>query len=177
MKYLLSIAAAISILSNCNSNTDYDKYALVYGISEYHINWMNLPYSASDADSISGMLQTYGYNVLSRTNSDVTKHQIIDDLKDMKNRISENDLFLFYFSGHGIDHRTLNSFNIDFDGEDFYAILAFDERPVDSVYDRIQRNLLSDKELHALLADIKTNKCYHIRCLLLRWFYSSKPRC
>ena len=109
----LSPALLLSIIliavSGCSLYYRYEptkKYALVYGVSVYIDSFgegekINLTYTDDDAISIANFLTERGYNVLLRTNKDASKAQFEADINMLKEKVKENDLVLFYYSGHG----------------------------------------------------------------------------
>jgi hypothetical protein len=89
-------------LSGCTLDMKYDKYAIVYGIADYGGSLSSLQYPDDDADSMSLLLANRGYTVTLRKNSEATKAQLLTDIDGIVlSGAGEDDLFLFYFSGHG----------------------------------------------------------------------------
>lgn len=82
--------------------------ALIYGVSDYsfepsdpHAN-PDLVATYFDALEMEKTFSHYGFNTLVKYDSDVTKSQILDiDLKSFEAVTTEDDVTLFYFSGHG----------------------------------------------------------------------------
>jgi hypothetical protein len=106
MKKGFAAAAALPLLllaAGCSFEIDYDRYAVVYGVGEYDplhtLN--NLPYSAGDALAMDGLLGDQGYTVTVRTDSAATKANLLSDLAAAAAAVTEDDLFLFYYAGHG----------------------------------------------------------------------------
>ena len=112
------------------SNIVSKRYALVYGVTIYDPltsagQYPNLNYPGSDAAAVAAMLTTEGYTVYSRwidnagnewvngknagtlaadtlfTNAP-TKANLAADLNTLAGLVGSNDVFLFYFSGHGM---------------------------------------------------------------------------
>jgi len=103
---------------SCKINpTTPDRYALVYGVSDYDETisynggyyFSDLNFTDDDALDIASRLTEKGYNVHLRINdgsvapatAPATKEQLITDLTIFAATLSENDILLIYFSGHG----------------------------------------------------------------------------
>ncbi|MDY7027002.1 MAG: caspase family protein [Spirochaetota bacterium] len=99
-------AALLLLLTACTINpTPPDRYALVYGVSEY-VTQDDLTYTKNDATEVANELISKGYNVYLRItddlgNNNATKVQFIDDFQNIVPTISKDDILLVYFSGHG----------------------------------------------------------------------------
>jgi hypothetical protein len=78
------------------------KFAIIFGINIYTLN--NLSYPVADANSMEAMLVASGFtagDVIKRTDGAATKGQLQTDLATLAGSMTENDLFVFYYSGHG----------------------------------------------------------------------------
>src|SRR6056297_2236130 len=123
---LLTALFFILIATSCKINpTPPNRYALVYGISIYNEknpendgDGPNLVWTDNDAVDMARLFQNKGYKVRLRVNDGttdllsttektkfnlkkVTKKQFLDDMADYGQNLSVDDLFVFYFSGHG----------------------------------------------------------------------------
>jgi hypothetical protein len=159
---LLALAALLAVLlvPGCSFELDYDKYAVVAGISDYQGKANNLSYAAEDAQEFGDLLAGQGFEVtyLITTDgvfdpSDATYANVQTAFDAIAQKIGEDDLFLFYFSGHGYrvasasPDTTENASGSDDDDE---VIVLLDEGPpVDVVY-------YSDDEL---AADLRAIPC------------------
>ena len=77
-----------------------DMYVVVVGIANYqHISRLNL--SENDALTISRLYKTKTNNVITITGRYATRANIIKAMSDQYQRAKENDMIVFYFSGHG----------------------------------------------------------------------------
>jgi hypothetical protein len=143
------------MLAGCTLDLNYDKYAIVYGFSDYYDNG-DLEYTDEDARDFADLLNAQGYQVIMRItdyqnpgDNDASIDQLTTDFDSVAQNADLDDLFLFYFSGHGgqdsassgTTENTLGS-----DGFDEVLLLVDDLLGVD-VY-------LSDDELAALLRTI-----------------------
>jgi hypothetical protein len=100
---------AFAGLSGCVLDTPYDKYAIVYGVSIYDPAnpendglGPNLIFPNEDADAMAAMLLGQGFQVVERINQDATLDKLEnEDVPFIAGLAQEQDLFVFYFSGHG----------------------------------------------------------------------------
>jgi hypothetical protein len=96
------LLAVLAGLSSCALNVPYDKYAIVYGVADYQAGVNDLNYTDDDALSMAALLTGQGYQVILRLDSAATKNQLGNfDLPATAAQAQEQDLFVFYFSGHG----------------------------------------------------------------------------
>jgi len=82
-------------------------YALIYGVSEYSIA-PDLTLTRNDAEAMARLFTEQGYEVLLRIDNDngvpASVEQLKTDIEYVKTIITEDDNFVFYFSGHGGRH-------------------------------------------------------------------------
>ncbi len=89
-------------------------YALVIGVQQYtDDNIHDLDHPIKDAKSIQDVLLTYytfpSENIFFLSNP--TRTTIIEAFDDLSNRVTENDLLLIFYAGHGIwDHQLKQGF-------------------------------------------------------------------
>ncbi len=106
---VLITAAIVLSAAACKINpTPPDRYALVYGVSDYDetisyngYHFSDLNYTDDDAVDIANALSQKGFNTKLRVNNQATKEQFINDLQNYASSLSSSDLLLIYFSGHG----------------------------------------------------------------------------
>jgi len=142
-------AALLLVLAGCTINpTPPDRYALVYGVSEYGI-YNDLPNTKNDATEVANALQSKGYNVYLRITDDIgstdaTKSQFLDDFQNIIPTMGKNDILLIYFSGHG------GQISPGFDSDEDQFADAYDE----AIYfsDGSTDSMLTDNELRTLLS-------------------------
>jgi len=102
-----ALLAATILLAACRFEQDYDKYAIVYGTSDYAGEALDLTYADDDAVALAALLAAQGYlgpdglPAAARTDGAATKAQLIADIQDVAARATANDLLLLYYSGHG----------------------------------------------------------------------------
>jgi hypothetical protein len=99
-------AVALAFLISCTFDLDYDKYAIVYGVAEYDPVWSppaNLTYTDDDAVDMEALLNQQGFEVspYTRVDSAATLVNLQADFAAVAANASVDDLFLFYYSGHG----------------------------------------------------------------------------
>ncbi len=89
------------LATGCVLDAPYEKYAIVYGISDYEGTGNDLQFADDDAIDMAAMLSGQGYTVRRQTDAAATRTQLLDDAAAIASSAKENDLFLFFFSGHG----------------------------------------------------------------------------
>ena len=75
------------------------RLALVIGNSEYK-NSTVLKNPVNDANLMEGTLKTLGFSVIKRFNA--TRNEMFEALRDFSNKLSEYNVALFYYAGHGV---------------------------------------------------------------------------
>ncbi len=99
----------IIIERNTNAAKDWEKgrkYALIIGISKYALeNIPQLKYAVNDAKAIVEFLKKESYikydEVIFITDNDATRENILRKISDISKKISPQDTFFIYYSGHG----------------------------------------------------------------------------
>jgi len=159
------------------SNIVSNHYALVYGVTIYDATssagvYPNLNYPGSDASAVAAMLAAEGYAVKSKwidsngeewlngqdkgpLSGDLTnytyaptKANIAADLSAMGNVVGSNDVFVFYFSGHGMQDT----------GQSPPVEYFVPEGAVNSGGGGSESLSISDSEFGAMLAPISSNR-------------------
>ncbi len=92
-----------------------NRYALIVGINSYQSKQIpDLAFAVSDANSISESLLSAGICQISKENCSLllehqaTRAAIIDSLDQLHKKLRNDDIFLFYFAGHGYSERSDN---------------------------------------------------------------------
>jgi hypothetical protein len=80
------------------------KYGLFVGISDYKSDLLNLPSSINDA---TGMCNVFSPNCNTGDaelllDKEATRDNILNGIRTFQAKVSKGDLFLFYYSGHGV---------------------------------------------------------------------------
>lgn len=94
-------AAALLLAAGCSFEIDYDRYAVLYGVNDYFVAGYDLVSAKNDADAMETLLLAQGYSVTKRTDGATDRTNLQTDLAAAAAAVTEDDLFLFYFSGHG----------------------------------------------------------------------------
>jgi len=143
---LVAILFLIPFLS-CSLDPDPgERYAIVYGVAQY-VDYP-LAYSADDARAVGALLQSRGYsspNLIVRTDTEATKTNLLLDINDIATKAKPDSLFLFYFSGHGVQW-TRN------DGSAHEYIFLYD--PVSTLYN----GGIEDSELMELIRKVPSKR-------------------
>jgi uncharacterized caspase-like protein len=101
----------VMLAAGCALDVPYAKYAIVYGISDYEGTLNDLQWADADAIKMAEMLTGQDYQVWIKTDSQsvvetaeehASKTNLLSDIAAVKLAgAKEDDLFLFFFSGHG----------------------------------------------------------------------------
>lgn len=111
------LLSLLTLLTACEINpTPPDRYALVYGVSDYSNGGIgSLNYTDDDAEDISLALSEKGYTVFLRLNNETegssypyaenvapaTRAQFFADITSLSSELTSKDILIIYFSGHG----------------------------------------------------------------------------
>ena len=93
------------LLLACTYEIDYDRFAIVYGISDYALFGAgsgDLSFCHADAEDMASTLYHQGYEVLLQTDLNATYSQLVADIDTVRLEADAGDLFLCFFSGHGL---------------------------------------------------------------------------
>ena len=100
-------------------NQSRNAYAIIVGIENYPGSLNDLSYCRDDAVSIRNILTNeYNFeilNIISLLDSQATESAIINAFNDISSRMNEDDIFLFYYSGHGGEDIILGEFLCPYD--------------------------------------------------------------
>jgi len=83
------------------------RFALIVGIDNYHDSQIqNLECAENDCTKLAGFLEYAAkYDAVKALHGpNVTSERILDTASEMVGRLDDDDLFLFFFSGHGTEH-------------------------------------------------------------------------
>lgn len=156
---IVLVLLAVSFCSGCSelltgdSDTGRKNWAVVVGVADYQESSYDLQWADEDALDLYDALRHSKYwdadKITLLTNSSATKDGIRSAIAALSKRISADDYFVFYFSGHGSigpDQPPLD----EGDGLDEY-LAPYDAMPNSTAHD------LSDDELEVLLSALPTN--------------------
>lgn len=126
-------------------------HLLVVGINEYENQSLNLNYATSDAKSFASKMKAQGEQIYSKVvlhqllDKDATRDGILNKVAELKDKISVNDVFIFYYAGHGSM----------VDGS-FYLVSTNASRLYDN--SKINEYAIAASELQQAMLDIKALK-------------------
>jgi len=101
-------------------------FAVIAGVDTYPGAIYNLRYAARDAAAVHQKLLNAGWrseNMRILLNADVTKAGLRAAFDDLRPRMDPDDVFVFYFAGHGYAFDDLVPFD-EFDGFDEYLLMS-----------------------------------------------------
>lgn len=161
-----SIAALASLallfsLSGCTLELDYDKYAIVFGISDYPGPAYDLSYCDEDALGMESLFLEQGYppsNIYLEIDSTATRTNLEAHFSTIALKAKEEDLFIFYYSGHGgqrpEDPQTGSEETYGSDSLGEWIFLHDSIQYIDPNYVEVLSEAISDDELAVLLRTI-----------------------
>lgn len=82
-------------------------YILAVGINQYKNSKLNLNYARPDAESFSKLMDNKGMQLFKNIelntlyDHDATRQKILSKLDELAGKISQEDVFIFYYAGHG----------------------------------------------------------------------------
>ncbi len=131
------VLTAVLTTGACTWHLDPDppKHAVVFGISEY-VGGLdpgeqpNLQYSDRDAEAMAALFERSGYDSVDLSVNEEAIRERLNDLLDAASEtVKRDDLFVFYFSGHGLRIDQLNQEHfpdLEIDGDRTEYILPAD---------------------------------------------------
>ncbi len=108
-KHFLSLLLLLHLCSSSYAQTTKaELFVLAVGVSKYELSRLNLNYADKDASDLANAwnAQTGMYKVVevkTLTNQQATRQAVREALDYFKGQITSNDLFVFIFSGHGMN--------------------------------------------------------------------------
>jgi hypothetical protein len=156
---VLAVPAAVALMSlallaSCTFDLDYDKYALVYGVSDYPSGYNDLASTDDDAQDINDLLLSQGFQVVLRVTESPAANEAHDtnlyaDFNDAATtaKLGMDDLFVFYYSGHGTQLSPGSSEHTPGTDEMDEAIVLVNDTLTDVVF-------ITDDQLAALMRTV-----------------------
>ena len=135
-----------------NTKPGADCYIVSIGINQYKNGKLNLNYAEADASAFSHAVQKYSKgmyrNVYAHSLHDekATKTNILTLLDSLSKKVTINDVFIFYYAGHGSVVED-NFFFVTYEVTQLYAEL-----------ERMHKTALSEDEMMRKFQDIKALK-------------------
>jgi len=135
-------------------------FVIAIGINKYKNSKYNLNFCVADMQGFSDALNLISRDLFNKvyvttiTDDDATKEKVIKVFSDYSEKIKPNDVFTFFYAGHGIALDATN--NPDNLTTEFYYVL----RDVIQITDisKTSGNGISGTEMRQMLAKIKANK-------------------
>ena len=130
-------------------------HMLAVGINKYQNEAYNLNYAQPDARSLVAKLNERGKKLFKEINrieiydEDATRENIIMAFKTMMHRAKPEDVFLFYYAGHG---------TLDEEHNDEYYLVPTNITKLYGDPDQLQKKGISATELRDLLTQVKSQK-------------------
>jgi hypothetical protein len=168
LRSLVGTILCLLILASCKLELNYDKYAIVYGISDYPSGFNDLASTDDDARDMNDLLSNQGFQVIVRVTDDgivdpttpanppnideATYDQLGRDFQAVAAQADLDDLFLFYYSGHGDQVPSALSENTPGSDSQEEVLVLVDDAPVGMPISAIRA--LYDDELATLLTTI-----------------------
>lgn len=137
-------------------------YAMIVGVSDYEGNRLDLEFASKDALDIASALQKGAGNYFGSRNVQITslntsgdaikptKQNIVSALSQLSDKIKPQDVFMFYFAGHGVKG----------EGEDqkFYILGSNASKKNSQDFSKYDEIAISDTELGELFGKIPSHK-------------------
>jgi WD40 repeat protein len=155
-----SKADALNIQYTGNVIATSTLHVLAVGINKYQNSNYNLNYARPDAEAFVDKVTDHGKNIFKSINTvpiydeDATKENIIKGFKSIIARAKPEDVFLFYYAGHG----TLDEENKDEDGNSPFYFVPTDVTKLYADADQLKAKGISGAELGEYLTQIKSRK-------------------
>lgn len=133
-------------------------YILVIGINQYQNTKYNLNYAIADATAFEEELRKGSAEIFEKINtffikdSEATKARIVEELNKLKTLIRQEDMLVFYYSGHGA---------MSVDEKPVYYLIPTDVTQMFST-PMLQQKALSANELKQFSTEIKAQKQMYI---------------
>jgi WD40 repeat protein len=130
-------------------------HMLAVGINKYQNEAYNLNYAQPDAKSLVAKLNEKGKKLFKEINrieiydEDATRENIVMAFKTMMTRAKPEDVFLFYYAGHG---------TLDEENNDEYYLVPTNITKLYGDPEQLQKKGISATELKDLLTQIKSQK-------------------
>lgn len=183
--FLLTAGASLLLLSSCQIDPDPpDRYALVYGVSDYEdsvqikieekiFHFPNLNWTDEDAKSVADLFHQKGYKTLLRLNDGNTDYEKFDikeasveqfkkDINFLRQNSDENSIIIIYFSGHGTSGfpsvEDKEPYNSNKQNEWLVTYHNADETITKDAYDSFNDYFISDDFMAEKIRELPTTK-------------------
>ena len=164
---VVTLLLIIFLSAGCSLTSGWSPrgYAVIYGVTQYdYVDDLVLP--REDAEAMAALFGSQGYEVLLRIDNDngipASLDQLKLDIDYVKDNISENGNFVFYFAGHGGRHLdfygvyadTAENEDENSDSDDEWILLY--ESLTSPDYEDWPLTAVSDDTLNGLVAEVPT---------------------
>ncbi|MDI9868571.1 caspase family protein [Flectobacillus roseus] len=143
-------------------NTEGKLYALLVGINNYPVGVSPLQGCVNDVEEVNKLLnnsfQRLSPQIVSLTNEQATRQNIIDAFRTHLCQATVNDSVLFYYSGHGSRENAPQEFWKEFPTHKNETLVCYDSRLAGG-FD------LADKELAILISEVAKQNPHIVVCL------------
>lgn len=130
-------------------------YLLAVGLNSYKNAAYNLNYAIPDANAFVDIINQNAETIFSKVNItyikdlEATRENILKEFNSIKQNAMANDVFLFYYAGHGVMSEE--------DKPQFY-LAPYNVTKLYGDQEELTRNAISAAELHTLSKEIKAQK-------------------
>jgi WD40 repeat protein len=130
-------------------------HILAVGINKYQNSAYNLNYARTDAEAFVEKVQQHGKSIFKSVNvvpiydEDATKDHIVTGFRSIINRAKPEDVFVFYYAGHG---------TLDEEKNDEYYLVPTDVTKLYGDPTQLANRGLSATELKGFLTQLKSQK-------------------
>ena len=108
LSLLVLVSISVQAARAATQRVYRNRVAICIGINDYQA-FPNLGYAGSDASDMAEVFEDYGFDeVVLLTGGDANRETILNEMARIKDGAHENDLFVFYFAGHGRTVRQSN---------------------------------------------------------------------
>ncbi|MCX6153057.1 MAG: caspase family protein [Candidatus Kapabacteria bacterium] len=131
-------------------------YIIAIGISDYKNPKFHLPFARLDQEAVTATMLKRATNIAKETklysfiNSQAEKSAVINAFNEVAKKAKPEDIFVFYFVGHGTTCAPKNSTKAD-----FYLVL---HSVMEWDYNQLVNQGLSSQELRSLMVNVSANK-------------------
>jgi hypothetical protein len=135
-------------------------YALIVGVNKYQNPRYELNYATPDAGAIKSQLEASKSSILESVevttlfDNDVTKEKINQSFSELSKKIGEQDIFIFYYAGHGTMHEA--------GGNQEFFIVPHDVTQLYGNEDMLRQKAVSAAELRQLSMNLNAQKQIYI---------------
>lgn len=116
-----------STTTSNNNSMQIQLHAIVIGINKYKNPKYNLNYATADANAFTEALKSSAAGIFSNItvhqigDEQASKNGIVEALEKIKNQTTANDVFVFYYAGHGVLDQKNNYYLVPHDVTQLYG--------------------------------------------------------